>query len=108
MSKFSVTVLPIAEEDMKGIGDYIAETLCNRSSALNIIGKFYESFERIAAFPESGTKVNLSTLVKHSYRFIVVESYMVFYTVDTQNEKVIVARVLYGASNYISILSKEE
>jgi len=107
MSKFSVTVLPVAESDMQGIGDYVAQTLCNRTAALKLIDKFYDSFNRIAEFPESGAKVDLSAALKNSYRFTVVESYMIFYTVDMQNKKVIIARVLYGASNYLSILKDE-
>lgn len=106
MSSFKIIVLPVAENDMKSIGDYIAETFCNSSAALKLINKFYEQICRIAEFPFSGNVLKNKMQFDYEYRYKIVENYLIFYTVDETKQSVNIARVLYGASNYNSILNE--
>lgn len=105
MNKFEVIVLPVAENDIQTITDYITETLCNRAAALKLVNKIYEQICRISDFPLSGNILNLKIPLEFEYRYIVVENYLVFYTTDETQNIVTIERVLYGSSDYSKILN---
>lgn len=102
---YKLFVQPIAFEDMESIGDYIALTLCSPKAALNLLAKFNEGIERLKSFPFSGDLLETQYPLEYEYRRIIVENYIIFYTVDEQNQTVNVMRVLFGSSNYLSVLN---
>lgn len=99
---YKLTISKIAFTDMQNIGDYIALTLCSPDAALKLLSKFNDSIMRLKHFPFSGEVLKTQYSLKYEYRRIIVESYVIFYTVES--ETINIMRVLYGASNYLSVL----
>ncbi|MCM1438930.1 MAG: type II toxin-antitoxin system RelE/ParE family toxin [Roseburia sp.] len=104
MKNFRVEILPSAQTDIINALDYIAVELCNPTAALKLHSVVAECFERLQNAPFCGRKLETDIPLKHSYRWIAAENYLIFYTVNEQEEKVIIMRMLFGSSDYALIL----
>ena len=70
-----------------------------------MIGRILDSVDRLQSFAELGTPLSSIADVGTDYRFLVSGNYMVFYR--AQGSDVYIDRVLYGRSDYISVLFKD-
>ena len=93
---------PESRRDLDDIWDYIVSELQNRSAAERVIDRIMDAVEPLKNFAEMGTPLSSIADVGTDYRFLVSGNYMVFYRV--QGNDVYIDRVLYGRSNYMSIL----
>ena len=75
--KFNIVYLPIAEQDLIEIVEYIM--LDNPDAALSMLGRFDEAISVLEIFPLSGATPNDVRLQSLNYRILVVDSYLVFY-----------------------------
>lgn len=105
MQNYRIELLPKAQRDIAGILDYIALDLCNPSAALHLLDKITEQFDRLKSFPLCGELVKTDSMpLKYAYRRVMADNYLIFYTVNEEKKAVTVAHVVYGSSNYLSIL----
>ena len=102
--KYNILYYPLARSDIEGIGDYIANTLFAPRAAAELLGKIRRAIEILQDFPLSGATIEPQEGLTLPYRWLKVENYMIFYTVDKTKQTVTVMRILYGASDYFSIL----
>ena len=101
---FKIEYAPDAREDIESIADYIADTLCAPQAATKLLFNLRNAIETLRTFPFSGTPLTEGRAIIATRRWLRVENYMVFYTVDEVKERVYILRVLYGPSNYLEIL----
>ena len=90
---------------MDDIWDYIVSDLQNRSAAERVIDHIMDAVDSLKNFAEMETPLSSIADIGTEYRFLVSGNYMVFYRV--QGNDVYIDRVLYGRSDYISILFKD-
>lgn len=90
---------------MDDIWDYIVSELQNRSAAERVINRIIDAVDPLKNFAEMGTLLSSIADVGTDYRFLVSGNYMVFYRVQGYN--VYIDRVLYGRSDYMSVLFKD-
>ncbi len=93
---------PLAVQDMDEIWDYISFSLSNVMAANSMIDKLQASIEKLADFPQMGTPLKSIISTGSGYRFLVCESYIVFYR--EKEEDVYIDRVLYGKRDYLKLL----
>jgi addiction module RelE/StbE family toxin len=93
-----------ALSDLNSIMNYIANHLCNPTAALNFSDKLYHSLINACSFPESCPLTNNEYVNDKTLRRLIVDNYIAFYKVDTQNNQLIVIRILYGMQNFKDIL----
>ena len=77
----------------------------NRSAAERVIDRIMDAVDPLKNFAEMGTPLSSIVDVGTDYRFLVSGNYMVFYRV--QGNDVYIDRVLYGRSDYMSVLFKD-
>jgi addiction module RelE/StbE family toxin len=95
-----IRLLQVAEDDLREIINYIA--LDNPTAATALLDKIENSLSGLISFPLLGKIPAEEALAGMGYRFLTVNNYLVFYTVE---EKIIwVHRIIHGARNYISLL----
>ena len=100
-NKYTVRLLRVAEEDLTEIVTYIA---ADRPSAAEAISKKIEkSLQLLSRHPHLGRIPNEEELIRLGYRYLVVENYLIFYTIEGQT--IYVHRILHGARDYLSLLS---
>ena len=96
---------PESRRDLDGIWDYIVSDLQNRSAAERVIDHIMDAVDPLKNFAEMGTPLSSIADIGTDYRFLVSGNYMVFYRV--QDNDVYIDRVLYGRSDYMSVLFKD-
>ena len=96
---------PESRRDLDDIWDYIVSELQNRSAAERVINRIIDAVDPLKNFAEKGTPLSSIADIGTDYRFLVSGNYMVFYRV--QGNDVYIDRVLYGRSDYMSVLFKD-
>ena len=96
---------PESRRDLDDMWDYIVSELQNRSAAERVIDRIMDAVDPLKNFAEMGTLLSSIADVGTDYRFLVSGNYMVFYHV--QGSDVYIDRVLYGRSDYMSVLFKD-
>mgnify|MGYP004553751483 FL=1 len=94
-----------SRRDLDDIWDYIVSELQNRSAAERVINRIIDAVDPLKNFAEMGTPLSSIADIGTDYRFLVSGNYMVFYRV--QSNDVYIDRVLYGRSDYMSVLFKD-
>ena len=94
-----------SRRDLGDIWDYIVSVLQNRSAAERVIDRIMDAVDPLKNFAEMGTPLSSIADIGTDYRFLVSGNYMVFYRV--QGNDVYIDRVLYGRSDYMSVLFKD-
>ena len=97
MKKYKIQITDQALADMEEIYTYIAEQLHAPENAMGQYNRIAEMIESLDTFPE---RVQLMTSEpEHTlgFRQLPIDNFLVFYVI--RENLVIVARVLYGASD---------
>jgi toxin ParE1/3/4 len=93
--RFPLTYLPIAQEDLLSIYDWIAQDSPQR--ALKFVDKLDERIGLLELNPKLGREPRHPKLHEYGYRVLIIESYLVFYVI---REKTIeIHRVIHGSRN---------
>jgi toxin ParE1/3/4 len=100
VSKYKLSILQIAREDIGEIFFYIAAD--SPKSALAMTDKIINKIDTLAELPFIGKIVPDTELAKHEYRMLIIDSYIVFY--KGFNDEVVVYRVLHGMQDYPDLL----
>ncbi len=98
--KLAVKLLKIAEDDLAEIITFIAED--DVAAAEKLADKIETRFARLADHPALGRIPAEEELAWLGYRYLVVDNYLVFYTVSAQT--VLIHRIIHGARDYVNLL----
>lgn len=101
---YKLEYLPVALHDMSEISEYISKELKNPQAAVKLAEKFIESTEALRKFPYANQVYQPIRLLKYEYRKLIVDHYLMFYTVDEENKTITIMRVIYARRNYEDIL----
>ena len=101
---YNIHITATAERDILRAADYIEFTLKNPTAAVHLLDVATEQINSLADMPEKFRLVDDSVLASWGIRFIIVNNYLAFYTIDKEKQMVIVVRFLYRKSNWNSIL----
>ena len=96
---------PESRRDLDDIWDYIVSELQNRSAAERVTNRIMDAVDQLEIFAKMGTPLSSISDIRTDYRFLVSGNYMVFYR--AQGSDVYIDRVLYGRSDYMSVLFKD-
>ena len=97
-----VIVSRLARNDLVNIRDYIQNELSNPDAALRIMAQLKQAMESLQTMPERGKPLDAILAVHTQYRFLVCESYRIFYLYDAQQVEVV--RVLHTLQDYMRAL----
>ena len=98
--KYQIRLLLIAEEDLTEIISFIAAD--NPIAANSLADKIEKNIELLSENPMLGRIPRDEDIKNLGYRYIVVQNYIVFYTIEEKT--IFVHRILHGARNYNTIL----
>ncbi len=95
--KYNIRFLRIAEDDFAEIVTYIGAD--RPSAADTLASKIEKNLNLLAQNPYLGRVPKEDELARFHYRYIVVENYLIFYTIDKQT--IYIHRILHGARDYL-------
>ena len=98
-SKYLIRILRVAEDDFTEIVTYIS---ADRPSAAEALAtKIEKHLKLLSQNPHLGRVPKESDLARLHYRYIVVENYLIFYTIEGRS--IFIHRILHGARDYLSL-----
>lgn len=86
---------------MSQIYDYISSSLKQNNAAQRIIKEVNDKIIRLSNNPYLYSKIDKVDRLKLEYHKIIVNNYIVLYSIDSSNNKVFVSRIFYGKMNYL-------
>jgi toxin ParE1/3/4 len=98
--EYSIRLLRIAEEDLWDIVSYIAAD--RPSAAERLADRIEKDLQLLARNPRLGRIPEEEELLRSGYRYLIVESYLIFYTLEEKT--ILVHRILHGARDYLNLL----
>ena len=101
---YKVEILPLARKDMLETVAYVNQTLLNPAAALRLAEKMMGCIERLCESPHRYPIFYPIKPLKHDYRRMPVDNYLVFYWVEEQEKVVTIARVVYAKREYEKLL----
>ena len=97
--KHKIQLLRIAEDDFTEIVTYIASDRPSAAGAL--AAKIEKNLQLLSQNPHLGRVPKEEELARLHYRYLVVENYLIFYTIEGQT--VYIHRILHGARDYLPL-----
>ena len=101
---YIIHITATAERDILRAADYIEFNLKNPTAADHLLDAAAEQINSLSDMPEKYRLVDDPVLASWKIRFIIVNNYLAFYTIDKEKQTVIVVRFLYQKSNWNSFL----
>ncbi|MDD2575379.1 MAG: type II toxin-antitoxin system RelE/ParE family toxin [Acholeplasmataceae bacterium] len=93
-----------ANNDINQIVLFIATESGSKKVALDYLDKLQDAILSLNKFPERGSNPRYKILRNQGYKFIVVETHLVFYKIKEENKTIIIYRVLHQKSSYQNFL----
>lgn len=103
---YQIHITRTAEQDLSESADYIEFVLKNHDAADHLLDLAAESIGSLADNPRIYSIVNDAVLHSWGIRYVVINNYMAFYTVDEESKIIFIVRFLYGKRDWISILKQ--
>jgi addiction module RelE/StbE family toxin len=100
MQSYDIRYLPIAEDDLNEIVDFLLEYSIDAANAF--IDELEKLEERLSMFPESAAPVRDKKLQSRGYRVAVIGDYLLIYTL--RDKCIFVMRIMHSKRNYLSLL----
>lgn len=101
---FCVHITSAAERDLNRAADYIEFVLKNPQAADTLLDEAEKKINSLADFPEKFSVVDDPVLASWKIRFVLINNYLAFYTIDYERNLVIVVRFLFQKSNWNVVL----
>ena len=93
---YSVKISAQAEEDLKGIFEYIAFDLMSLQNANSQLGRLESNILKLKEMPERFRLYEKEPWLSRGLRVMPVDNYLVFYIPNKETQTVTVIRVMYG------------
>ncbi|WP_425803089.1 type II toxin-antitoxin system RelE/ParE family toxin [Desulfitobacterium sp. Sab5] len=100
MNKLKIS--PEARNDLVEIKNYISQEFYSPQAAVNLIAKITKRIRGLLEYPGIGASLSAVIDIQTDYRFLVSDSYLIFYRYE--DGVVYVIRVLYGRRDYMRVL----
>lgn len=101
---YKLEYLPVARKDMLEIARYISGELQNPDAADCLAMELVDAAKSELTFPYATPAYQPICPLKHEYRNILVQNYLMFYWVYEERKLVPVARVIYAKRGYGRLL----
>ncbi len=103
---YRIHITRIAEQDLNDAADYIEYILKNPSAADHLLELVESRISTLETNPEIHAIVDDPVLKAWEIRFVVINNYLAFYTIDELEGIVYVVRFLCGKRELITILKQ--
>ena len=102
MMEYSVKYSRKAISDLERIKEEVFQACQDEDTTDRYLTELVTKINEKKAFPESGSPLIFMGIFT-GYRFVIYKAYIAFYSIE--NNMVLVDRILFGKSNYLSILN---
>lgn len=100
MDKYVVKLYARAYRDLDDIYTYIAETLLEPGTALNMVDELEAAIFSLEQLPERGAIRRIGAFAGRNYRQLFVKNYCIIYRLMKKKKEVHIVTVRYTPSNF--------
>ncbi len=93
---YEIRMTPQAQDDLRGIFEYIAFTLQSPQNAAGQLDRLEGSIDSLEQMPERFRVYDKEPWRSRNLRVMPVDHYLIFYIPNREEETVTVVRVMYG------------
>ena len=90
-----------AREEIREIYEYISKNLVNKEAAKRLMKKMRENVMNLAETPEIYKKIEKKDRIKREFRRMVVDNYIILYTIDESKKIIYISHMYYQKRNYL-------
>ena len=101
-NQYKVIITPTALKEMNRIYDYILADLYADIAAEDLMNLVEEKIQNLKYAPKIYAEIEEFDELRRRYRRIVVNNYVILYTIDEDNAVVYVTHMYYGSKNYLN------
>ena len=101
---FQIHITSVAERDLNNAADHIEFVLKNPKAADDLLDEAEKQLNSLSEYPDRFNLIDDPVLSSWNIRFVIVKNYLAFYTIDYENNLVIIVRFLYQKSDWNAIL----
>jgi plasmid stabilization system protein ParE len=105
---YSVNITDLAEDDILATVKYISSALKNPIAANNLLNEIERHEKILEEMPNIYPFVKDEYLSQKGIKYVTIKNYLMFYTIDENNQIVNVIRFLYGRMNWQIILKEDK
>ena len=103
--KWTVIYTNTAEQDLRSIYEYIANTLCAPDTAKNLTRQIMDEISSLDEMPNRYAKYDKEPWKDRGLRFFSVKNYVIFYLPNEETKTVYIIRIMYGGRDIENQLS---
>jgi len=104
MAEYKIEIAARAKRDMREVHTYISGTLKEPNVADELLDKIETKILTLKSMPLRHALERDEQLKLRNLRKLIVDNYLVFYTVNEKTETVFVVRVLYARRDWMNLL----
>jgi plasmid stabilization system protein ParE len=107
MKYYKVLYTPEAKSDLKSIYRYIAFSLKEKGTAINLVNRIRDAIKKLNTSPDRYAPVDWEPWKSMGMRYFPVGNYVVYYYVNHEDNFVMVNRIFYGGRDVQNIAHQE-
>lgn len=88
-------------DEIREIYEYISETLVAKEAAKRLMKKIKDTVMKLAETPQIYVEIEKKDRNKREFRRIVIDNYVILYTIDELRKTVYISHMYYGRKNYL-------
>lgn len=89
-------------EEINEICDYISKNLKSQNASNRFRNKIISNIESLTRFPKMYARIYKYDKLKREYRKIIIDNYILLYTIDSKNKIVYISHIFYSGKNYLN------
>ena len=100
--QYEVLITEACRIEIKKIYEYIKNDLYAENSAKKLMNKIEKVVMNLTYEPRIYAEIGIYKNIKRSYRRVVVDNFVLLYTIDEEAKKIYISHMYYGGCDYIN------
>ena len=88
-------------DEIREIYEYISKNLINEDAAKRLMRKMRKNVMDLAESPKIYVKIEKKDRMKREFRRMVVDNFVILYTIDEDKKTIYISHMYYGRRNYL-------
>ena len=100
--EYEIAITETCMEEIDENCAYIEKVLKAEVAANRLRKKIKESIQKLKYSPKIYAKINKTDRMKRNYRRIVIDNYVIIYTIVKEYNTILISHMYYGGRNYLN------
>ena len=98
---YEIEITKDARVEIEAIYEYISESLENKEATKRLMKKIRDRVMNLVENPKMYMKIEKKNKIKKEFRRMVIDNYIILYSIDEEAKKIYISHMYYGKRNYL-------